>query len=369
MKLSSQAEGRERFKMDVLDLPPRSLGLVILECSICLLLNIGSLVGNGMLCAAVYRNPRLRSTTNLYIIALSVGDLICAVLEMPFTFWTLVVGRWALGDGMCQVHGFVDVFSTYCPPATMGLTAFNRYIRIVKTNHYRKIFSPWRSKIWLTVVWFSLAGYLLVARITNWQRYGFVVGFAACSVKHYTENRKLVHYVLIVCVYFGVPFLVAIFSYCNVFKSIRRHNVEVAPNLHNTQEAAQTRISIQEIKISKSIACVFAGFFLCWIPMWSLSLLNRFYPTPVPRVVPLLVIFFVFLSSSINPLIYAATNNGFRQEFRKMLSCRRQRRQTVPRQKGAGTIVENIELHEHADVCRNVTYMAILKMSANGSIF
>ena len=153
-----------------------------------------------------------------------------------------------------------------------------------------------------------------------------------------------------------------------MFKSIRRHNVEVAPNLHNAQEAAQTRISIQEIKISKSIACVFAGFFLCWIPMWSLSLLNRFYPTPVSRVVPLLVIFFVFLSSSINPLIYAATNNGFRQEFRKMLSCRRQRRQIVPRQKRAGTIVENIELHEHADVCRNVTYMAILKMSANGSI-
>ena len=166
MKLSSQAVDRERFKMDVLDLPPRSLGLVILECSICLLLNIGSLVGNGMLCAAVYRSTK----------------------------------------------------------------------------------------------------------------------------------------------------------------------------------------------------------FLCWIPMWSLSLSNRFYPTPVPRVVPLLVIFFVFLSSSINPLIYAATNNGFRQEFRKMLFCRRQRRQIVPRQKRAGTIVENIELQEHADVCRNVTYMAILKMSANGSI-
>ena len=144
--------------------------------------------------------------------------------------------------------------------------------------------------------------------------------------------------------------------------------MEVAPNLHNTQEAAQTRISIQEIKISKSIAFVFAGFFLCWIPMWSLSLSNRFYPTPVPRVVPLLVTFFVFLSSSINPLIYAATNNGFRQEFRKMLFCRRQRRQIVPRQKRAGTIVENIELQEHADVSRNVTYMTILKMSANGSI-
>lgn len=171
-----------------LDLPPRSLELIIAESTICLVLNITSLVGNGMLCLAVYRNPRLRSTMNLYIIALSVGDLTCAVVEMPLTFWTLVVGRWTFGDGICQLHGFVDVFSTYCPPAIMGLTAFNRYIRIVKTKHYRKIFSPLRSKLWLTCVWFSVVCYLLVVRITNWQRYSFVVGFAACSVEHYTES-------------------------------------------------------------------------------------------------------------------------------------------------------------------------------------
>lgn len=351
-----------------LDLPPRSLGLVITESAICLALNVASLVGNGMLCVAVYRNPRLRSTTNLYIIALSVGDLICAVLEMPLTFWTLVVGKWTFGHGVCQLHGFVDVFSTYCPPATMGLTAFNRYIRIVKTNHYRKIFSPWRSKLWLTCVWFSLAGYLFVARVTNWQRYEFIVGFAACSVEHYTEDRKLFHYCFVVAVYFGVPFLVAIFCYFKVFKTIRHHNLEVAPNLHNIPVVTQARISIQEIKISKSIAFVFAGFFLCWMPMWSLSLTNRFFPTPVPRIVPLLVTFFVFFSSSINPLIYAATNHGFRQEFRKMLFCFKRKRIEPRRTMRAGTLVENMELKALPNLNR-VTYMAVLQVSATSSIF
>lgn len=327
-----------------LDLPPRSLELIIAESTICLVLNITSLVGNGMLCLAVYRNPRLRSTMNLYIIALSVGDLTCAVVEMPLTFWTLVVGRWTFGDGICQLHGFVDVFSTYCPPAIMGLTAFNRYIRIVKTKHYRKIFSPLRSKLWLTCVWFSVVCYLLVVRITNWQRYSFVVGFAACSVEHYTENRKLFHYCFIVSFYFGVPLLVAIFSYYNVFKTIRQHNFQVAPSLRNAWALAQTRILIHEIKVTKSITFVLAGLFLCWVPMWGLSLTNRFYSTPVPRIVPLLVTFFVFLSSSINPLIYTASNHGFRQEFRKMIFCFK-RKPIVPRQVGAGALVENIELN------------------------
>ena len=306
------------------ELPTRSLTLVVLESTICLALNIGSLVGNAMLCLAVCRNPRLRSTTNLYIIALSVGDLMCAVLEMPLTFWTLAVGKWVFGNGACQLHGIVDVFSTYSPPATMALTAFNRYIRIVRADHYRKIFSPWRSKVWLFCVWFSLAGYLLIARVTNWQRYDFVVGFAACSVEHYTENRKLIHYCFVVSLYFGVSFLVAIFSYYNVFQAIRKHHLQVAARLYSasTTSTSQTlRVSVQEIKATKTIAFVTLGFTLCWIPMWGLSLTNRFSSSPVPRIIPLLVNFFVFLSTSINPIVYAATNTGFRQEFRKMVLC------------------------------------------------
>lgn len=359
------------------ELPERSLTLVVLESTICLVLTICSLVGNTMLCLAVYRNPRLRSTTNLYIIALSVGDLMCAVLEMPLTFWTLVVGKWVFGDGVCQLHGFVDVFSTYCPPATMGLTAFNRYIRIVKTNHYRQIFSPWRSKFWLFGVWFSLAGYLLIARVTNWQRYDFVVGFAACSVEHYTENRKLIHYCFVVSLYFGVSFLVAIFSYYNVFQAIRKHHLQVAPRLYNaslaTTSATQTlRISIQEIRISKSIAVVMAGFTLCWIPMWSLSLTNRFSSSPVPRIIPLLVTFFIFFSSSINPFIYAATNNGFRQEFRRMVFCFKRKARVATARMRAGTIVENINVNHEAENPEdeknvNVTYLAIVRASASAS--
>ena len=292
---------------------------------------------------------------------------------MPLTFWTLVVGKWAFGDGLvCQIHGFVDVFSTYCPPATMGLTAFNRYIRIVKTNHYRKIFSPFRSKLWLFCTWFSLASYLLVARITDWQRYDFVVGFAACSVEHYTENRRLFHYCFVVSVYFGISFSVAIFSYYKVIKAIRKHHFEVGPSLYSVPSTSQApRISIQEIKISKSIAFVLAGFLLCLIPMWGLSLTNRFSTSPVPRIIPLLVTFFVFLSSSINPLIYAATNNAFRQEFRKMV-CRFKRRTVVgPAPMRAGTFVENIKLNQvpdnREDFKNNVTYVAILKVSTTAS--
>ena len=73
--------------MSSLELQNRSLATVIIEASICLAKNIISVIGNVLVCLAVYTNPKLRSLTNLYIIALAAtrNNLLCATVEMPLT--------------------------------------------------------------------------------------------------------------------------------------------------------------------------------------------------------------------------------------------------------------------------------------------
>ena len=307
--------------MTSFSLPERNLAVVVLESSICSVIFVFSLVGNILVCAAVHKNARLRSTTSIYIIALAVCDLLCATLEMPLTLCTLITGRWVFGSIVCQIHGFVDVFAASCPPAIMGLTAFNRYIRINKTGYYKKIFSPRLSKLWLACVCMSLGLYLFIARVTNWQKYEFVSGFAACSVEHYTEQRKAIHYGFVVSVFFVFPMSVAVFSYYKAWKSIRLHNLVVAPSFQRSSTIVnnQGTVSVQEIKVSKSLAFVMAGFALCWIPRWATGLTNRFSPKPIPRIVPLIDTFFIFVSCAINPFIYSGTNRLFRKELRRKL--------------------------------------------------
>ena len=65
--------------MSNLDLPSRGLPVIITEESVCMVLSI---TGNSLVCIAAYRNPNLRSTTNLYIIALAVSDLLCAAFNV-----------------------------------------------------------------------------------------------------------------------------------------------------------------------------------------------------------------------------------------------------------------------------------------------
>ena len=304
--------------MSNLDLPFRSLAAVITGTSVLLIMNIVSVIGNILVCLAMYRNPNLRSTTNLYIIALAVSDLICATVEMPLASAVFIIGKWDFGDALCQIQGFVDAFTTYVTPATMALTAFNRYMRIVKTNHYNRVFSPLRSKIWLSCVWLFLSLYLLVGRLTGWNKFQFIPGYAVCSIAFVKNENRIIHYFLMFGILFVLPLSVGCFSYCKVFSKIKQHQQNVASSLQNASNGTG-RISAKEINISRALGYVAAGFLFCWIPPWVFAFWKRFSPDTSPRITELLVTIFLFMSATINPVIYATTNPHFRKEFVKLL--------------------------------------------------
>ena len=321
-----------------LQLPDRSLTVVIVEASVCLAMNIISVCGNVLVCLAAFKNPKLRSTINLYIIALAASDLLCATVEMPLASAVLILGKWDFGVALCEIHGFVDGFVYYITPATMGLTALNRYTRIVKTDHYNKIFTPRKSKIWLSCVWLFIAFYLLVGRVTNWFTFQFNPGYAVCSVAFTKTENRIVHYCIVFGLFFLAPFAIAFFSYYRVFVKIRHHKNDVTLSLRNTNVIPAGRVSVQEINITRVLSYVAAGFLICWIPMWPLVFWKRFSPSTAPRIVQLIITLFFFLSSTINPFIYAATNSLFREEFRKLLCWWKMRETTSDTESSGGGV-------------------------------
>ena len=136
------------------ELSSRSLFVTVLEVGLMIVLNVLSLLGNILVCISVYRNTRLRTTTNLYIIALAVSDLLSAMFVMPLSTGVLILGRWPFGETLCQVHAFFGAFVVYVSPVTMGLTALNRFVRICKSDQqYKRFFSQRKSRILLAAAW------------------------------------------------------------------------------------------------------------------------------------------------------------------------------------------------------------------------
>lgn len=307
--------------MEVASLPPRGAGGIFVEVVISLIINITSLTGNILVCVSVYRNTRLRTKTNLYIMALAVADLLSATVVMPLSNAVLISGEWIWGSFLCHLHAFTMNFVLFVSPTTMALTAFSRYIRIVKPNKFNIIFSKRRSGIMLGSTWALVACYVVLPKLVGVQDYGFMPGYALCHVIHLSEAGTIVHYSAVITLFLFIPLTVAIVCYYIVFKAIRQHNLNIAPNLHFTH--AQGHITIQEIKISKALFVVVLAFIVCWIPAWAVAIVIRFRLIPtVARRVQLFCSLSIFTSSAVNPFIYAGMNRSFRQEFKKIMKCR-----------------------------------------------
>ena len=304
------------------ELESRSTALKIVEAGSMIALNILSLLGNILVCLSVYRNSRLRTTTNLYIIALAVSDLIAAIFVMPLVAGVLISGRWPFGEAACQMHAYFSLFVVFVSPVTMALTAFNRYVRICKSNEqYERLFSKTKSRIVLGSAWAFVICYILVTSLTGLQGFHFVPGYAGCLNKHLSRFGTMFHFFVVVGLLFLLPLIVTIFSYIKVAKKVRDHTVQMAQGIH--AQRRNVAISVNEIRLSRSLFVVVFAFMLCWIPTWVITILTRFFEVGnIPRNLQLLCFFSLSLSNTVNPFIYAGMNPLFKREFRRILSCK-----------------------------------------------
>ena len=286
-----------------------------------IVLNIASLLGNMLVCISVYRNTRLRTTTNVYIVALAISDLLSAIFVMPIAAAVLISGRWPFGETLCQMHAFFTLFTVYISPVTMGFTALNRYVRMCKSEpQYQKFFSKRKSRVTLACAWAFVISYIWIMRLAGLQNYYFDPGYAACLHDNFNNSARVIHYFFVIGLFFVLPLAITIFSYRKVFRKIQEHNMVLIPALQ--RQDGNTTVSRFEIRLSKSLFAVVFVFMLCWIPSWIITILTRFNITEtMPRNVQLLCAFSVNLSNTINPFIYAGMNPLFRREFRRIICC------------------------------------------------
>ena len=276
--------GAKRFravKVMAEDLGARSLYLTIVEVFSLVILNILSFAGNSLICISVFSNKRLRTTTNLYIIALAVSDLLSAVFVMPLSAGVLINGRWIYGGAIRQLHAFFSLFVIYVSPVTMGLTAVNRFVRMCKSDlQYNKLFSMHKSLVLVAVVWIFVACYTVVSCLFGLHEYGFVPGYDEDSIVHLSELGKMIHYAIVLSLFFLTPLMATIVSYSKVAKMIRKHNYSASATLERRSNiraiierqhsGRRNCLSAHEIKLSKSLFAVVFAFMICWNHFGSL---------------------------------------------------------------------------------------------------
>ena len=300
------------------ELQQRSLGLVVFESALMMCINILAFTGNMLVCWAVYRNQRLRTIPNIYVVTLAISDALMAVLCMPMSVVLLVTGQWPFSSAVCHFHGFFCFFCALFSLLLMSATAVNRYFRVVKPNLYRQRFKVKSTCISVVAITLFAAFGAGLSSLAQWATFIVHYGKVICFMDFDTPQLDMAYMAYLDVIYISVPIGIITFAYYKIFKTIKHHNEE----MNNTRKGVTLRLNVEEVRITKALFATVLGFILCWGPIAIIDMVDSFsaHKLAIPREVFMLYIYLGFGSCSINPVIYGVMNRAFRAEFLQVLT-------------------------------------------------
>ncbi|XP_007530552.2 melatonin-related receptor [Erinaceus europaeus] len=284
------------------DYPP--VLVTIMFCAMVVTIVV-DLIGNSMVILAVSKNKKLRNTGNIFVVSLSVADMLVAFYPYPLMLHAMAVGSWDLGHFQCQLVGFISGLSVVGSIFNIMAIAINRYCYICHSLQYERVFSPRRACIYLVVVWVSA----LLAVLPN-----MYVGTVQYDPRTYscTFNylNSPVFAITIVCIHFVLPLLIVGFCYVRIWTRVLA--VRALAVQHPDNQLAEVRNFL-------TMFVIYVLFAVCWCPLNVLTVLVAASPKELVNKIPnwlyLAAYFLAYLNSCLNAVIYGVLNENFRREY------------------------------------------------------
>ncbi|XP_001632076.2 melatonin receptor type 1B-B [Nematostella vectensis] len=288
------------------EIESRTKGEVVLETLATSVICIMGSLGNFVTLLIIYKNPRLRTPTNLLIASLAFSDFSLATfLGIPLYIATVASFRFPFPASVCQFEGFAIIVMIVASIQTVAWTAVNRFYRVVRPTNYSRIFTIQRTSAIVVFVW-TLSLLTPIPYLCTGELFVFNPGKGICFVKPDLDPMSTT----IVFIVTGFPITVTLYCYFRVFLKVRQHNSQVS----------QSAVSADEIRVTKLLFVIVFVFMSCWTPIVAVEVIDYYHARWVlPRWVYIAYSFLGLISSAVNPLIYVTLNKQFRGEYLTVL--------------------------------------------------
>ena len=276
-------------------------------------------IGNLLVLYIVYKTPRLRTVPGLFVASLAFSDIAMACLGAPPSLASLIRGRWTSGFATCQFQGFVVLATVSASLLTMALMSIDRYFRVVRPIRHRLIFTMPRAQLMTAAVW-VMAVTTPFPYLGSGKKYIFHAGKFFCFHEEKSSLASSVPYIYVVA-----SLTVLTFCYFNVFRHLRL-NTKRVKNLRVTFAAEHhyTRLSAEEIKLTRTLFVTVLGYLICWTPVLTIDFVDiGLGGSSQARGLYVAYTCIGLTSSSLNPIIYGALNQTFRREYKKLICFRK----------------------------------------------
>ncbi|MBN3297020.1 OPN3 protein, partial [Amia calva] len=196
---------------------------------------------NVLVLVLFYKCKRLRTPTNLFLLNISVSDLLVSVFGVNFTFLSCIKGRWVWDAATCVWDGFSNSFFGIVSIMTLTALAYERYIRVV---HAKVIDFTWSWKA-ITYIWlYSLAW--TGAPLIGWNRYTLEIHRLGCSLDWASKDPNDASFILfffLSC--FFVPVGIMAYCYGHILYTVRMVRIEAYETTESIMEVEFRRCLMQ----------------------------------------------------------------------------------------------------------------------------
>ncbi|XP_048745615.2 5-hydroxytryptamine receptor 1-like [Ostrea edulis] len=174
-----------------------------------ILMMIGTIIGNSLVCMAVALVKRLQTPSNLLILSLAVSDLLVAVLVMPFAATGEAAGHWPLGDIVCDIFTSLDVILCTASILNLCMISVDRYLVITRPFKYAMKRTPRRMAVMIASVWI-LSVVISIPPLLGWksERPPY-----ACLI-----SQEIGYQIYATLLSFYIPLMAMIFVYFRIWR-------------------------------------------------------------------------------------------------------------------------------------------------------
>lgn len=197
---------------------PHSAILGVLLGSISLI----TIVMNLLVLCAVKTEKKLQTVGNLYIVSLSVADLIVGAAVMPLNIVYLLRSVWTLGLPACLFWLSMDYVACTASIFNLFVLCIDRYRSVQQPLKYLKYRTKMRASLIILGVW--LLSFLWVIPILGWHVFANNGKREVEANKCETEFSKVTWFkVLTAIVNFYLPSIMMLWFYYKIFRAVRKH--------------------------------------------------------------------------------------------------------------------------------------------------
>ncbi|XP_022079890.1 melatonin receptor type 1B-A-like [Acanthaster planci] len=283
-----------------------------------LTVSVLGIVGNFLVILAVLLSRKLRTTTNTFVVNLSVADLLTCLVIPWDAVASLGKNGLPVSEWVCGVVAVVQFTTVGCSIFTLASIGLNRLLLITQpTVTYRKIYTPKKIVIWLTLTWLIPLLVTAIPPSLNIGAVGYNARYRFCGsvTSHPLYNT---YNIIIGSVLYPTPFIIII-CYVLIWRHIYRHSKRLRNPAASVQfmasESSQSQSAIPtttvasagraqnssitryQTDITKNVFYIICAFVVCLGPFAVCPSFRGCDPA-VPYTAAIL-----FANSCINPLL------------------------------------------------------------------